>query len=84
MLPTRKIAEAYKEPVKSELDRLERMEILTRVDVPTEWISASVVIKKRNGKIRICVDPKPLNKALKRNHYRLPVIDDLLPKLTNA
>lgn len=47
-------------------------------------ISSVVVIKKSNGKIRLCIDPKPLNQALKRNHYPLPVIDDLLPLLANA
>ena len=39
---------------------------------------------KNNGKIRLCIDPKPLNQALKRNHYPLPVIDDLLPELSKA
>ena len=43
-----------------------------------------VVATKRNGKIRLCIDPKPLNKALKRSYYPLPAIDNLLPKLTNA
>lgn len=43
-----------------------------------------VVATKRNGKIRLCIDPKPLNKALKRSYYPLPVTDDLLPKLTKA
>ena len=43
-----------------------------------------VVARKRNGNIRLCIDPKPLNQALKRNHYPLPVIEDLLPRLTDA
>ncbi|PFX13005.1 Retrovirus-related Pol polyprotein [Stylophora pistillata] len=32
----------------------------------------------------ICIDPQPLNSALQREHYRLPVLDDVLPKLKNA
>ena len=32
----------------------------------------------------MCIDPKPLNKALKRNYYQLPVIDDILPELSSA
>ena len=39
---------------------------------------------KPNGKLRVCLDPKPLNKALKRNHYPLPTIDDLLSELSMA
>ncbi|KAK3714128.1 hypothetical protein QZH41_002780 [Actinostola sp. cb2023] len=83
-LPVRKIPVALKEPVKDEIDRLVKMGILTKVEVPTDWISAMVATKKRNGKIRLCIDPKPLNQALKRNHYPLPVIDDILPLLSNA
>ena len=83
-LPVRKVLFAMKEPLKQELDRLVKTGILIPVDVPTDWISSMVVVKKSNGKIRLCIDPKPLNQALKRNHYPLPVIDDLLPLLANA
>ena len=40
--------------------------------------------RKKNGKLRVCLDPRPLNKALKRAHYPMPVVDDLLPALANA
>ena len=43
-----------------------------------------VVVKESNGKIRLYIDPKPLNEALKRNHYPLPVTGDLLPLLAKA
>ena len=38
---------------------------------------------KKSGLLQICIDPKPLNAALKREH-KIPVIDDLLPDLTDA
>ena len=60
------------------------MEIITKVDDPTEWISSLVVTTKRNGNVRLCIDPTPLNNALKRNHYTLPTIEDVLPLLANA
>ena len=84
VLPVRKVPFALKEPLKRELDRLVAKGILVPVEVPTDWVSSMVVASKRNGKIRLCIDPKPLNKALKRNRYPLPTIDDLLAKLTNA
>ena len=46
-------------------------------------MSAIVVNKKSNGKIRLCLDPQPLNKALKRCHYPIPTIEDVLPDLAN-
>ena len=83
-LPARKPPVALKEKFKEELQRLVEKEIIAPVTEPTDWISASLVLLKRNGKLRLCIDPKPLNKALKRNHYPLPVIDDLLPDLSKA
>lgn len=43
-----------------------------------------MVAKKPNGKSRVCIDPKILNKALRCSHYPLPIIDDLLPDLSRA
>jgi hypothetical protein len=36
---------------------------------------------KQNGSLRLCIDPHHLNQELKRSHYPLPVIDDILPDL---
>ena len=47
-------------------------------------LSQIVVVMKTSGELRICIDPKALNAALKRERYQIPVIDDLLPHLTDA
>ena len=39
---------------------------------------------KKSGALRICIDPRPLNAALKRGRYQLPVLDDILPELSKA
>ena len=83
-LPVRKVPVAVKEKLRFELDRLSDLEIITPVQVPTEWISATVVVMKPDGRIRLCIDPKPLNKALKRNHYPTPTIDEILSELSKA
>ena len=41
-------------------------------------------MRKQTGDIRICIDPQPLNCALQREHYRLPVMDDVLPFLIDS
>ena len=83
-LPVRKVPVSVKEKLKNELDRLTSQEIIAPVSVPTEWISAFVVVMKPDGRIRLCIDPKPLNKALKRNHFPTLTIDDILPDLSKA
>ena len=42
-----------------------------------------VVVEKPNGK-RICLDPQHLNKAIKREHYQLPTIEDITTRMANA
>ena len=83
-LPPRKIPESLKQPLREHLDDLVKRDVIERVTEPTEWVSALVVVAKPNGKIRLCLDPRPLNKALKRCHYPIPTIDDVLPELSNA
>ena len=43
-----------------------------------------VVVRKKNGDIRICLDPTNLNKAVKRPHYALRTMEDVLPELAGA
>ena len=80
--PTRRIPVALKEKFKDELDRLENLGVIAKVDEPTPWVSSVVVATKKNGALRVCIDPKPLNEALKRERYQLPVLDYLLPELS--
>ena len=66
------------------LDRLSNIGLIHKVETPASWISALVVTTKKNGRVRQCIDPRPFNKALHRNHYPLPTIDDVLPLLSKA
>ena len=84
ILPCRKVPLAIRDDVKKELDRLVEKGVLVPVTEPTEWVSQMAVVHKRDGKLRICIDPQPLNAALKWEHYRLPVLDDVLPELKDA
>ena len=84
ILPARKVPVSVRDKFKEELKRLESLKVITPVDEPTEWVSQIVVAMKKSGELRVCIDPKPLNAALKRERYQIPVIDDLLPDLTDA
>ena len=43
-----------------------------------------VVVEKPDGKLRICLDRKHLNKAIKREHFQLPAIEDITTRMANA
>lgn len=83
-LPKRRVPVAMMTPLKGELRDLQERGIITPVEKSTDWISSLVTVKKPNGKTRVCIDPRPLNKALKRSHFPLPTIEDVLPDLSRA
>ena len=82
--PVRRIPHSLKKTVKQELDDLEQKGVLIPVSEPTEWCSQISVQTKKNGTLRICIYPQQLNRALLRERYMLPVIDDILPDLGQA
>ena len=82
--PPRRVPEALRTPLKRELDSLVEQNILAKTEEPTDWVNSLVCVTKKNGDIRICLDPKDLNKAIRRPHYVTPTIDDVLSKLNGA
>ena len=47
-------------------------------------IYSLVLVKKSNGKLRLYLDPKPLNEALQRSQFRMPTLEDILPERSHA
>ena len=82
--PPRRVPISLKEKLKEELVNLEKQGILAKVVEPTDWVNSCVCITKSNGSLRLCLDPKDLNKAIKRPHHATPTLDDVLPKLNGA
>jgi hypothetical protein len=82
--PPRRIPFALQEPLQKELKKMVDMDIITPVIEPTDWVSSLVVVQKPNGQLRICLDPRDLNKAIKREHYSLPTTEEILANMPNA
>ena len=75
--PPRKIPYSKLENLRHALDELEKRQIIATVDKATDWVSNLVITEKKNGKMRLCLDPKQLNKAIKREHYNMPTPGDV-------
>ena len=80
----RRVTVALSEPLKDELDTLVQKGIIAKVDRPTDWMNSCVYFTKLNGKLRLCLDPKDLNKTITIPHHYTPMLDDVLPKLNGA
>lgn len=70
--------------VEQELKRMLSLGIISEVTEPTEWCAPMVPVVKKNGSVRICVDLKRLNQAVKRERFILPTLEDIAPKLSGA
>jgi hypothetical protein len=46
------------------------------------WLSPIVLMLKKNGKLRICVDFRKLTVATKKDPYPLPFIDEVIYTVT--
>ena len=73
-----------REKVQKELQRMENLGVISRVEKPTQWCAAMVVVPKPSGSIRICVDLKPLNQSVMREIHLLPKVDITLAQLSGA
>ena len=75
---------ALKDEIERELDSMEEMGVISRVSKPTDWVSSLVYSRKSSGRLRICLDPKDLNRAIKRPHYHTRTLEEITHKLAGA
>lgn len=58
--------------------------MIEKVDGPTPWISPVVIVPKKTGGVRVCVDMREANKAIKREKHPMPTLDDLISDLNGS
>ena len=80
----RKVPIELKDKLQAELCEMESQNIIARVTQPTDWVNSLVIREKENGRLRLCLDPKDLNKAIKREHHPIPTLEEITPKLAGA
>ena len=79
-----KVPIEYKEEIEKELAEMVCQRIITKQTEPTPWVSSLTYPKKANGKLRICPDPKDLNKAIIHENYKALTLEEIAHVLTGA
>ena len=74
---SRCLLKEHADAVKDEVIKLKRARAIKEVFYP-EWLANIVVVKKKSGKLRVCVDFTDLNKACLKVLYPIPRIDQLV------
>ena len=65
--PPRKVPLTILPKLKETLDRLEMAGVVSKLGHPTEWVNSLVIVEKKDGSLRLCLDPKDLNKHILRD-----------------
>ena len=75
--PPRRPSKEHVEAVRKEVTRLKQAGVIKEFFYP-EWLANTVVVKKKSGKWRVCVDFTDLNKACPKDPFPMPKIDQLV------
>ena len=83
---TRRIPFHVRAKVELELQKLEKQDIIEKVPDTehTDWVSPIVVVPKKDGRIRMCVDMRAANTAIKRIRHPIPTVKDISMELNGA
>ena len=80
----RKVPVPQRAKVVEEIKWMEKLRVIVRQEAPTEWVNSLVVVQKPTGAVRLCIDPRDLNLAIKRPHYPMKTIDEVASHLQGA
>ena len=80
----RKCPIQIKDELQCALDKMTQDNVIRKVTEPTDWVSSLAFSRKKDGALRICLDPKDLNRAIKRCHHKTPTLEEITHKFTGA
>ncbi|XP_044574131.1 uncharacterized protein K02A2.6-like [Drosophila ananassae] len=82
--PLRRIPVALQDKVNAKLEEARKLDIIEPVSGPSSWISPVVIAFKENGEIRLCLDMRQANRAIRRENYPLPTFETFMTRLRDA
>ena len=81
--PLRRLPLALRDEVSAELRKLMDLDLIEKVDA-SPWVSNLVLVRKKDNKLRICIDLTCVNKAIIPASYPLPTFDELTGQLAGS
>lgn len=79
----RRQPKALAQKVFQKLEEMEREGHIAKVKEPTDWVNSMVTVVK-GDKVRICLDPRDLNRAVRREHYKIPTVEEIVADMPGA
>ena len=75
----RKIAHSMMELLKVELERMVKLGVIRKLHInkAMDWVHNLVLVRKPNSKLRVCLDPCTINKALRFNIHNAKMFPEV-------
>lgn len=73
------VSPAVQKEMYDEIDRMIELDVIE--ESQSAWCSPMAIVRKKNGKARLCLDARRLNQVTKKDAYPLPLIEGLLSRL---
>ena len=82
--PSRQVPYHLRDKLSTKVDELVEVDIIEKVSGPSSWVSPVTVVPKPPGDIRLQVDMRQANMAVKRERFPIPTIDEVLQDLNQS
>ncbi|GFW65481.1 transposon Tf2-9 polyprotein [Trichonephila clavipes] len=79
--PARRLSFSENQDVNKQIDEWLEQGIVRPSSHTSEYASPIVLVKKKDGTTRLCVNYRKLNRTLVKDRFPLPLIEDVLDKL---
>ena len=66
------------------LNKLQELKVISKVNEARDWIHSLVLVEKKDGTLRLCLDPRNLNKFIKKQPCLIPTLEEITLKVNNA
>ena len=63
---------------------MEKLDVIEKIHESTEWVYSVTVVTKPNGKLRIYIDTRDLNQAIRHEYYPMRTIEEIAACMPNA
>ena len=73
----------FAQKINEEINRLLEAGFIYEIE-HTPWVSPLVVVPKKNGKLRVCINLKNMNAATISDHYPLPITDHVIERVAGS
>ena len=57
---------------------MEHDRIIGKTDKPMDWVNSLVIVEKKDGSLRLCLDPKDLNSVIRHGNFQFPSFEDVV------